>query len=182
MTKEFARFISIWEKSIYRFDKILSQVTDAAYRDIPVPSDANFLGKRVGEIMIDTLVRHLVVAERHWLRTLVTIEDGQAIPKPESIVANADLDAASAGKFYKAEITAATEVLKTISPDQLEKHVKWDNNTFTIMGFLWNILSHHTYHLGQIDLIMRQNNILPLDIFNPEALGNNTSGNSELVG
>jgi len=32
-------------------------------------------------------------------------------------------------------------------------------------------LSHHTYHLGQIDLLMRQQGIYPHDILSQTALG-----------
>ena len=171
MDTELQRFIALWERSIYRFDKVLAGLTDTALRSIPVPSSANFLGNRVGEIMIDTLIRHLVVAERHWFTTLATIEDGQEIPKPEGIVANADLTAATAARYYVDEITKVLPLIKGLSPEQLRKKVQWAGNTFTVMGFLWAIMTHHTYHLGQIDLLLRQNNILPMDIFDARALG-----------
>ena len=171
MTSEFNRFLMMWERSMHRFGVIVSQVTEEAYRNIPVKSDANFLGKRVGEIMIDTLVRHLVVAERHWLRTVVSCEDGAEVPKPESIMANAELTHENAAAYYQQEIGAAFEVLKTMAPEQLGKKLVWDNNTYTVMGFLWTVLSHHTYHLGQIDLLMRQHGIYPVDILSPQAMG-----------
>ncbi len=171
MTPEFNRFLMMWERSIHRFGVIVSQVTEEALRNIPVKSDANFLGNRVGEIMIDTLVRHLVVAERHWLRIVVDCEDGAEVPKPESIVANAELTHENAAEFYQQEIRAAFAELKKMTPQQLEKKLVWDNNTYTVMGFLWTVLSHHTYHLGQIDLLMRQNGIYPVDILSPQAMG-----------
>lgn len=171
MTQELNRFLSMWKRSIYRFDKVLNGLTDEALRSIPIPSDSNFLGNRVGEIMIDTLIRHLVIAESHWFKTLASVNDGDIIPKPESIVANAELNKDNAAEFYVNEITKSLPYIENLTDEQLIKKVKWDNNTFTVMGFLWAISNHHTYHLGQIDLLLRQNNITPLDIFDPKSLG-----------
>jgi uncharacterized damage-inducible protein DinB len=174
MTKpagEFDRFLMMWERSIHRFETIVGQVTEKAYRGVPVVSDSNYLGDRVGEIMIDTLVRHLVVAERHWLNFVLDCEDGASIPKPEGIVAKAELNYDDAGTFYRTEVGAALAALKLIDRKQLDKMVSWAGCNYTVMGFLWTILSHHTYHLGQIDLLMRQQGIYPHDILSLEALG-----------
>ena len=168
---EFERFLMMWERSMHRFEVILGQVTEAAYRAVPVPGDTNYLGDRVGEIMIDTLVRHLVVAERHWFRFVLDCEEGAAIPKPEGIVARAELKHDEAGAFYRQEVGAAFAELKRIDRRQLEKRVSWDGSVYTVMGFLRTILSHHTYHLGQIDLLMRQQGIYPHDILSQTALG-----------
>lgn len=168
---EFERFLMMWDRSIHRFETIIGQVTQEAYRQVPVPGDANYLGDRVGEIMIDTLVRHLVVAERHWFRFVLDCADGASIPKPEGIVAAAELNHDEAGDFYRKEVGAAFADLKKIDRRQLEKTVSWGGGTYTVMGFLWTILSHHTYHLGQIDLLMRQQGIYPHDILSLEALG-----------
>lgn len=171
MEQEFSRFLNMWGCSMHRFGKIINQSTESSYRNVPIKTTTNFLGDRVGEIMIDTLVRHLVVAERHWFKSLAKIEDGATIPKPEGIVANADLTYQNAAQFYIDEVGNAFKDLKNINIAQLEKKIKWSGNTFTVMGFLWAIFTHHTYHLGQIDLLLRQHEIYPLDIFDPKALG-----------
>ncbi len=168
---EFDRFLMMWDRSMHRFEKIIGQVTDDAYRAIPVAGDSNYLGNRVGEIMIDTLVRHLVVAERHWFRFVLNAEDGAEVPKPESIVAKAELTHESAGTFYREEVGAAFDALKGIQQEQLSKTVTWDGSRYTVMGFLWTVLTHHTYHLGQIDLLMRQEGIYPHDILSKTAMG-----------
>jgi uncharacterized damage-inducible protein DinB len=121
--------------------------------------------------MIDTLVRHLVVAERHWFHFVINCADNAQISKPESIVAKAELSHTDAGEFYRTEIQNALDVLKTIQPQQLNKTVSWDGSIYTVMGFLWTILTHHTYHLGQIDLLMRQQGIYPYDVLSIDALG-----------
>ena len=168
---EFERFLMMWERSMHRFEVILEQVTEEAYRTVPIPGDTNYLGNRVGEIMIDTLVRHLVVAERHWFRFVLDCEEGAVVPKPEGIVARAELKAEEAGAYYRREVGAAFAELKKINPAQLEKTLAWEGSVYTVMGFLWTILTHHTYHLGQIDLLMRQQGIYPRDILSQEALG-----------
>lgn len=168
---EFERFLMMWERSMHRLEVILGQVTEEAYRAVPVPGDTNYLGDRVGEIMIDTLVRHLVVAERHWFRFVLDCEEGASIPKPEGIVAKVELKAAEAGAYYRKEVGTAFAQLRQMDPRQLEKRVIWDGSTYTVMGFLWTILTHHTYHLGQLDLLMRQQGIYPHDVLSVEALG-----------
>lgn len=37
------------------------------------------------------------------------------------------------------------------------------SETYTVMGFLWITFGHHSYHLGQVDMLMRQNGIYPAE-------------------
>lgn len=64
---------------------------------------------------------------------------------------------------YKELYKKGVSVLNSYNKLDLEKHVSFFNRKYTGMGFLWIIFGHHSYHLGQIDMIMRQNNINPTE-------------------
>lgn len=39
---------------------------------------------------------------------------------------------------------------------QLGKRIKWSGRDWTVMGFLWGIYCHRAYHLGNIDIYLRE--------------------------
>lgn len=42
------------------------------------------------------------------------------------------------------------------SAETLAKKIQWTGRDWTVMGFLWGIYSHRSYHLGNIDILMRE--------------------------
>ncbi len=44
---------------------------------------------------------------------------------------------------------------------RLERPVLAMGRRFTVEGFLWALYGHHCYHFGQIDLLMRQQDVTP---------------------
>ena len=64
---------------------------------------------------------------------------------------------------YKEVFAKGFEILKTYLEDDLNKMVTFMGRTYTVMGFLWITFGHHSYHLGQIDMLMRQNGINPAE-------------------
>jgi len=51
------------------------------------------------------------------------------------------------------------EKLNTLTLATLEKEIVFTGRRYTGIGFLWSVLGHHAYHLGQIDLLMRQQDL-----------------------
>ena len=56
------------------------------------------------------------------------------------------------------------EQWNAIPPDlavsDLEKEFSFVGRRYTGMGILWAMFGHHAYHLGQLDLLMRQLNFI----------------------
>ena len=161
---EFKRFKSLFiQQSIHTVD-YLNMLKDEHWSAIPHDSNALFLGTRVNKITIGALVRHFIIAEQHWIKAVGTMPDGSAIPTP----GNSELlDKIKDGKELIESYLSAHEqnrqTLSNLTVSDLEKEFTFVGRRYTGMGILWAMFGHHAYHLGQLDLLMRQ-----LDFIAPE--------------
>lgn len=160
---EFDRFRSLFGTLIEHTLSFLEPIKDAeAYRAIPLDSEVNYLGTRVNKITIGGLVRHLILAESHWFESLLSIEDGGTIPFPSnaSLLAGIE-DGAPLAAALRQSWTKAQALLDRYTVDCLDKQVSFAGRHYSVMGMLWTMHGHHAFHLGQIDLLMRQQSIEP---------------------
>lgn len=158
---EFERFKSIYsQQSIHTLD-YLEMLNPEQWQAIPHDSEMLYLGTRVNKITVSALVKHFIVAERHWINSVATMPTGSVIPIPANTSTLDDLD--NGEKLLDAYRKAHEENLKLLSglsDDDLKKDFVLAGRHYTGMGILWAMFSHHAYHLGQIDLIIRQLNLL----------------------
>jgi len=158
---EFERFKSIFaQQAIHTLD-YLTLLKPGQWQSIPHDSDALYLGARVNKITISALVKHLIIAEQQWIRAVKTLPAGSTIPIPGN---TAVLDKVKDGKdlsdAYRKAHEENDQLLSDLSLNNLDKELIFAGRRYTGMGILWAMFSHHAYHLGQIDLVMRQLNIL----------------------
>lgn len=163
LMQELARFEKLFEQLFEHTYEYLDRIKDInAYAMVPVDSSVNFLGTRVNKITIGNLLRHYIMAEAHWFESLAQTQDGGTIPFPQ----NADLlegieDGHALWETYRNSYTLSKQHLEALTLEDLTKTVLFANRRYTGLGLLWSILGHHGFHLGQIDLLMRQQNIEP---------------------
>ena len=154
---EFDRFCSLFDQEILHTFDYLPLLKPSQWTDIPADSEALFLGSRVQKITVSALVRHLIHTERTWIRQIGSLPAGATIPLPGP---PAGLDNISDGQdlveAYRSRHAENLAELPRLSPDTLQKEVVFVDRRYTGMGFLWSVLGHHAYHLGQIDLMLRQ--------------------------
>ena len=154
---EFERFCSLFDQEVQHTFDYLSHLGPDQWTGIPVDSDALFLGSRIQKINISALVRHLIHTERSWIGQIGTLPPGGILPLPGS---PAGLERISDGKdlveTYRVRHTENLAALARLSPEALKNELTFVDRRYTGMGFLWAMLGHHAYHLGQIDLVMRQ--------------------------
>jgi len=158
---EFERFKSIFnQQSIHTLD-YLEILTSEQLQAIPYDSEMLYLGTRVNKITISALIKHFIVAEGHWITSIVTLPDGSVIPIPAN---TSTLDDVHDGKelldAYRKAHEENSQLLSGLSGNNLQKDFVLAGRHYTGMGLLWAMFSHHAYHLGQIDLIIRQLNLL----------------------
>lgn len=153
--QEFGRFLSLYNQQALHTVNYLRLVTPAQWRAVPVHSDALFLGSRVKTITIAALIRHLMTAETHWIHALQEQSAEIGLPQPDpAIEALADGDALI--HAYQTGHARRLRDLEGLHRLDLSRELRFTGRRYTAMGFLWAIYSHHGYHLGQIDLLMRQ--------------------------
>ena len=52
-----------------------------------------------------------------------------------------------------------------LSQAQLDKQVVWAGRTWTVMGFLWGAYAHRAFHIGNIDIYLRQADVVAPEFF-----------------
>ncbi|MHB1677029.1 MAG: DinB family protein [Sulfuriferula sp.] len=154
---ELERFISLFNQEIVHTYDYLGMVKDEQWSAIPCDSEALFLGTRVNKITIGALTRHLMHAESHWLGQIGPLPAGATMPLPGKSATPEDVvDGSWLIEAYKVAQAGNLEKLHALTPVVLGKEIVFTGRRYTGIGFLWSILGHHAYHLGQIDLLMRQ--------------------------
>lgn len=83
-----------------------------------------------------------------WQAVAVDIDAGEQSSSP---AASGELLAEAARLHAEAEQT-----LRGFTDEDLAKTVRFAERTWTVMGFLWALYAHRSYHLGNIDIYLRQ--------------------------
>ncbi len=162
MPSELQRFLTLFDQLMEQTFAYLKRVDTPAYAAVPVDSDVMFLGTRVNKINIGGLVRHLTLAEPHWFESLSSASDGDTIPLPgKSSLLEGVGDGQPLVDAYRSAYARCQPPLEKLTETELNKRVSFVGRHYTVMGLLWTVLGHHNFHLGQIDLLMVQENIQP---------------------
>lgn len=159
---EMDRFRSLFTQQVEHTWDYVAGLTSEQWVTVPVDSDANFLGIRVNRITIAALLRHLCLTETLWFDTLPTLGDGGVMPPPTG---TGPLDHVPPGRelvdLYRERHLASVDGLQRYSAETLDRTFSFVGRRYTVRGFLWAIYGHHCYHLGQVDQLMRQQNVSP---------------------
>ncbi|MEW6611798.1 MAG: DinB family protein [Pseudomonadota bacterium] len=156
---EIARFISLYDQQGLHTMAYLQTLRPADWQAVPLHSDTLFLGSRVNTITIGALARHLISAERNWMQALLQGASDIAPPKPDAELARTP-DGEPLIAAYRAAHQARLQDLAALREADLDRQLRFAGRRYTAMGLLWALYSHHAYHLGQIDLLMRQQGLL----------------------
>lgn len=161
---ELNRFINIHEQLYLQTLNLLKDVDAEKYTNTPIDNDVMFLGSRVNKINISALIRHFVLAEVHWFKVMKEGTEDIVIPKPN----NASIlefieDGEPLLEEYSKVFNEGKKLLESYTLEDINKKVKFIDREYTVMGFLWIVFGHHSYHLGQVDMLIRQQGIYPVE-------------------
>ncbi len=161
---EIERFASMYRQQVIHTTELVKNLNKEQFEIIPLDSETNFLGTRVNKINISSLLKHLIVAESHWFNLLSTIKENETMPLPlnAEIIKDIDDERKISGRLITVCEEGISKMIR-LSNEQLNTKFSFVGSQFTVMGFLWSLYSHHAYHKGQIDQIMRQINIMPIE-------------------
>jgi len=158
---ELERFRSLFHQEVLHTFDYLRAIDETQWQGIPKDSDALYLGTRVNKITISALARHLAVAECHWISRLPLLAANATmpLPEPDPVIAALKTVPSFVG-VYEERHEKNMERLRHLKAQDIDKPLVFTQRHYTGMGFLWSILGHHAYHLGQIDLLMRQQGVM----------------------
>lgn len=150
-------FIDLFSKRVEHTFTYLQQLPPEVWTKTPVDSPYMFLGTRVNSIQISTLIRHIALAETHWFEQIQNLPHEGTIPFP----ANSELlstvnDGMELITAYRNLHQCSMQLLANMSPENLQKVLCFAGRQYRVETLLWQILGHHSYHMGQVDILMRQ--------------------------
>lgn len=159
---ELERFHSLFNQQVLHTLNTLETVPAALWQAVPADSSTNYLGARVNRITIEALLKHLCEAEQHWTKSFAAIQQGQKMPPPAGGSLEGDVKPGLEliGQYrviHKFNLARIQE----LGAERLKTEFFFAERRFTMMGFLWAMYGHHSYHFGQIDLLLRQQDHLP---------------------
>ncbi len=166
MNGELERFLKLFESLAVLTDKWMASTPDDKLDWVPFDNYNMKFGDRISTITIRSLYVHTIVGECRWARILKDCEEGSSLPreadKPltDRLMASKTL-VADANVLHRQNMA----LFAGYSDQQLAKNIQWTKREWTVMGFLWGIYCHRAYHLGNIDLYMREADAPTPDFF-----------------
>lgn len=168
LSQEHDRFVALFDGLFISTNSWMTGTPKAKQDWVPFDNPNMKFGDRISTITIRSVYIHTLVGEHFWARTLKDCEDGavlkhdrdRVVALTEKLTGSDDL-IGDAMALHEENI----RLFRSYSADQLEKKIKWSGREWTVMGFLWAIYSHRSYHLGNIDIFMREADEAAPDFF-----------------
>jgi uncharacterized damage-inducible protein DinB len=159
-SQEFERFFVMFNKSVQSTNDWIAKTPEDKLDWIPVVTDTLAYGDRVSRPTIKSLYVHLAVVEYTRFRDLQRAEDGATLPIPR----NPELtERVNTGNIVANAMELHEEnkaLLRNFDDAVLEKNVRFVGQTWTGMGLLWVTYGHRAFHLGNIDIYLRQSDVV----------------------
>lgn len=163
---EFERFLILFDR-LYAFTETCLKLTPLDKQEWqPVSNDSVRFGDRVSSVTIKGLYVHMIVGEHSWFQALKECKEGAVIPTPSNKKLSEQLMLGDIATEARKLHTQNIAQLRSYPAGLLTQSIEFSGCTWTVMGFLWAIFAHRSYHLGNIDIYMRQGEMAAPDFFN----------------
>jgi len=159
MNQEHERFLTLFDALVEANNAWLNKTPRAKWDWVPFDNPNMKFGDRISTITIKSVYIHTLVGECGWSRMLRDCPDGAVIgPDHEegrALTGRLNEAADLVGEAMKLHGENMRR-FRAFEDAQLQKKIRWSGRDWTVMGFLWGIYSHRSYHLGNIDIFMRE--------------------------
>ncbi len=165
MSEEFTRFLHMFDQMVLFCEGWLDRMRPEQLDWAPIENSSMKFGDRVSRITVKGLVIHLAAGEAHWVQQLKACPAGATVSVPR----NTALEKQMASGDFRATAMAMhrshMEQLRSYTEEDLRKEIVFADRSWTVMGFLWAMYSHRAFHLGNIDIYLRQSDLVAPDYF-----------------
>ena len=162
---EHERFLTLFQRMVDHTDAWIAKTPKDKLDWVPIQTSAMRFGDRVSRVTIAGLIAHIVVGEDHWAHSLPTVADGAVMPIPQY---SAQQEEFAKGDFQEIARRTQKKIVASfaaLTPAELEKKVVWAGRTWSVMGFLWGAYAHRAFHIGNIDIYLRQADVVAPEFF-----------------
>ena len=159
MSQEFDRFLALFDALVASSNDWMTKTPAKKLDWVPFDNPNMKFGDRISTITMRSVYIHTTVGEHLWAKALKDCADGALVKFDSADVAaltkelNASTDLIGDAMKLHADNMA---LFRSYGDDQLDRNITWSGRRWTVMGFLWAIYSHRSYHLGNIDIFMRE--------------------------
>ena len=160
------RFLRLFDRLVGSTTQMVEAMPAAKRQAVPVENPSVRFGDRLSRVTAKDLFIHTIVAEHCWARALSDCEDGAVIALPRDAALTQQLS--NDDYLNKAESIHSNNIaiFSQLGEEQLAKNISFNGSDWTVIGLLWGIYSHRAFHLGNIDIYVRQFGAEPADFFN----------------
>lgn len=156
-TDELKRYLTMFDALVRAAGLWLEKMPAESLEWTPPSPNGIHFGKRLRHASVKTLFAHMAIADNFWAKAMRDAEPGGTIPLPRDMNAFHDV---IDGDLLDNCLGLHQETLALIggySAEDLKKPVIFagDNSRWTVMGFLWAAFGHRSYHLGNLDMLIR---------------------------
>jgi len=165
---EHRRFLELFDALFVSNNKWMEVTPAEKLEWVPLDNPNMKFGDRISTITIKSVYIHTIVGECGWARMLGACKNGATLAPDlaQGKVLTEQLDKSS--DLLGDTMRLHRENMKRFGDyDQhcLDKKIRWMDRDWSVMGFLWGIYSHRSYHLGNIDLLLREADAPAPDFF-----------------
>ena len=159
MTLELERFLSLFDGLVVSSNAWMTRTPAKKLDWVPFDNPNMKFGDRISTITMRSVYIHTTVGEHLWAKKLKDCDDGAMLKFDPADVRslteklNASKDLVGDAMKLHADNMA---LFRGYGENQLARKIRWSGREWTVMGFLWAIYSHRSYHLGNIDIFMRE--------------------------
>ncbi len=159
MTTEHARFLALFDALAIANTAWMARTPPPKWDWVPFDNPHMKFGDRISTITIRSVYIHTIVGEVIWADTLGECAEGARLGPDHARSKALTQELESADDLVNESMRLHTQNMQKFSAYDaatLSKPIQWVGRDWTVMGFLWGIYSHRSYHLGNIDILMRE--------------------------
>lgn len=165
MTQNLQQFATLFDQLAQYTEAWLDKMPADKFDWAPIENASMKFGDRVSRITVKGLIIHTCIGERHWLTHIPTVPDGGVIDLPNKALEERFNAAADWREVARAMHRENMQSIQALQPADLNKKVVFAGRTFTGLGMLWAMYAHRAFHLGNIDIYLRQSDHIAPDFF-----------------
>jgi len=161
------RFLDLFDALVVANNAWMTGTPKEKWDWVPFENPNMKFGDRISTITIRSVFIHTIVGETQWASLLPQAGDGEMRMDPQT------------GKTLTQQLNDSAELVgdamalhaqnldayASLPAEQLARPMRWSGRDWTVMGFLWGIYAHRAYHLGNIDIFMREADEAAPDFF-----------------
>ena len=162
---EHERFLTLFQRMVDHTDAWIAKTPPDKLDWVPIQTSAMRFGDRVSRVTIKGLIAHIVVGEDHWAHSLGDLADGAVMPIPKYSALQEEFEKGDFREIAHRSQGKIVQAFAALSPSQLDKQVIWVGRSWSVMGFLWAAYAHRAFHIGNIDIYLRQADVVAPEFF-----------------